>query len=287
MTWRLVVAGGCVAALWLVAPTPARAGSCGHSSGGGGSSSSSSSSSSSGGGGSSSSSSRPRCVEVSSVVGRQKCGRFGRWDARKLPPLVFGFGTSVHSLSLTGMSFSGTASHDTDIKYRMTGNQVSRGNKVTAATFDMRMGVIAPRPAGSLRWYVDSVMSAGMLSVSSSPVVMANSELSVKPKGGLLMQGGLAAGVVVPVTGKIDLRAELVGGGRLVALAVETQHADCVARSAPTTGSWLLQSRAGVTKWLSPHLGIGMLAGTNLLHQGDVQVGVFLQGHLRAYDGGR
>jgi hypothetical protein len=97
---------------------------------------------------------------------------------------------------------------------------------------------------------------------------------------------GLVAGVRLPM-GDLALHAEAMGGVRVVTLTVASYHGDCETQTVVSDIEPLLETRVGASAWLSPWISLGAMVGSNALQRGDVSAGIFLDGHLRAFDGGR
>jgi hypothetical protein len=213
------------------------------------------------------------------VVGRAHCTRFGTWDSRRIPPTLITMGSTLHFFPMRGLRFSGVAQHDTAMRYALRGEQT--GDQAAALTWDMRTTM------GLGRWlYAGAESQVGKLYLDGTPLAMQD-DLVIDPAGSLYASAGVVAGIRVPLGGDLELRAEAVGGVRVVSLTVHSQHLDCQATSAVADIEPLLETRIAAATWLSPWLSIGAAVGGNALQRGDVTAGVFLDGHLRAFDGGR
>lgn len=273
---RLAAAAAAMAAIALA---PRAAFPCGASGGGsssGGSSSGGSSSSSDGGG--SSSSSEPSCVEVSSVVGRWVCpsSRFGTWNVAHFPRLRLHFGTSGHRFPVRNMTFDGTAPHGDGIAYSMVGSDITNG-LAGAATFDLGLSINVSRHLyAGLEGKIGHAWLHGQTTDASADLMMNAS-------GTLYSELGGVAGLVVPI-GDFDLRAETFVGARLVGVSVDSVHGACADTSYAYDASWLVEPRVAVESWITPWATLGVQAGANALQRDDISLGVYLQGHLRAFD---
>jgi len=271
-------------ALAAAALVPARAWPCGGSDDSG---SSSGSSSSSGGGSSSSdssssgSTSAPACVDASVVTGHKQCESFARWDVSRWPRMQIGFGTSVHSFSTADMTFEGTAEHDRSISYIIVDDDLRRSRAV-GGTFDMRI-------TGNLgRWfYTGFEVGIGGAAVANPRTMNTASDLKLEPsRGALYLSGGALLGIAIPVD-RYRLHAETFAGARTLGLSTTTEHGDCVDESVAWAHDILIESRAGVQTWLGPWWTATAWIGSDLRERADVSFGVMLQGHVRAFDGGR
>jgi hypothetical protein len=261
-----------------IAPRPALP--CGG--GGGDSSGGGSSGGSSGGGGDSSSSSEsePACVETSSVVGRSTCSysRYGRWNVAWVPRLSMLFGTSFHRFSLDGMSWSGTAPHGEGIAYAMVGGDVS-SDLASAMTVDMNLTGRLGRYL-----YLGAEGKLGRAMVDAGQRV--DGALTMQASGSLYSELGGVAGISVPLGGW-TVNAEAFAGGRIVGLAVHSYTLDCEDDSYTYDSSWLVEPRVSVERWLTPWVSAGAQLGANALGERDSSFGLFLRGHVRAFDGTR
>jgi hypothetical protein len=274
----LALASGLVA----LAASAAPAMPCGSSGGGSDSGGSSSGGSSSDSGSSSSSSSEPACVETSAVVGRSTCpeNRYGTWRVPSLlPRFRVAFGASVHRFSLSGMSFSGTAAHETGIAYRMVGDEIS-SSAASAMTMDLAITGRIGRYA-----YVGLGSSVGHAMVDSERIEREGS-LSMSASGNLYVEAGVVSGISVPM-GSFAIGAEAFAGPRIVGMSIDSQHLDCESSSFAFDSEWLIETRVTAQTWLTPWLTVGGRVGSNVLQRGDMSVGVFLQGHTRAFDATR
>ncbi len=278
---RLAAAAAAMAAMALV---PRAAFPCGASSGGGssgGSSSGGSSSSSSDSDSSSSSSSEPSCVEVSSVVGRWVCpgSHFGTWNVAHFPRLRLHFGTSGHRFPVRNMTFAGTAPHGDGIAYSMVGSELTNG-LAGAATFDLGMSMSLSRHLyAGFEGKIGHAWLHGQTTDASADLMMNTS-------GTLYSEIGGVAGITVPV-GDFDLRAETFVGARLVGVSVASVHGACADTSYAYDASWLVEPRVSVESWITPWATLGVQAGANALQRDDISLGVYLQGHMRAFDAHR
>jgi hypothetical protein len=256
---------------------------CGSSGGGGGGGGSSSGG---GGGGSSSSdssssSSAPACVDTTLIVGRAECHRFGQgWNIAWLPRLQIGFGFSTHLFPTDDMRFEGTAAHDTgDIAYAVVGGDME-SDRAGAVTVDLRI-------TGSVghRGYVGVEGNVGGGFVEQQRILGPEGN-ELEPGIGLYASGGVVGGVALPF-GDNRVRAEALVGRRLLVLTMTSYHGDCVDTQTVHDGAWLVEPRVAIERFVTPWTTVGVSLGSNLLDQGDVSAGIYLQGHVRAYDAQR
>lgn len=275
---RFMVACAAAAALALV---PARAFPCGSDSSGSSSSDSSSSSSDCDfGDSSSSSSSSVSCYDTTDVVGRAECRRFGEWKVDRIPRMRIELGSSMHSFSLAGMAFSGVAEHDTLMSYRMAGEYMGGSGAARAWTTDVRVTTAIGRHG-----YAGGQVSVGAVFLTN-PQPVGSGTLTLEPDNGMYVTVAGVAGLSYYL-GKWTLRSEAQVGPRFVILDVTSRHGDCVDQSAVHDQQWQLRPQASLETWLSPWITAGAALSTDMLHEGDVAMGVFIGGHLRAYDASR
>ncbi len=249
----------------------ARADSC-HGTGDGGGSG--------GGGFGDDSSSGSGCAEVSDVVGRQLCGRFGEgWSERThLPALAVEAGFFTHQLD-AGFAAAGVMEHDTgSFAYRVA----TESDRATAAGAALRLALALPAPL-----YVGADLElGGLVSDTGADVEMTGGGAgpSMAAHRTLYVGAGGVAGVRGQL-GRAGLAAEVVAGVRDVSLSVESQHGACITSETHHLTAAFVEPRVRVDVWLTPWITIAGFAGSEL--DGDSKmVGASLAFHLRAFDRG-
>lgn len=272
---------------FAVCAVPALAWPCGDS---GGSSGGSSSGGDSGGGSScdsgsssSSSSSTPSCVEVSGVVGRQQCGRFGTWDVTNWPRLRISFGLSSHTFAPGSLTYRGTASHDDSITYIVTGEDAyAVDSSATAFAFDLRL-------TGSVTRHIYTGVegSLGGAGLADTRIMESPAGLKVEPAGGAVyLAGGAVLGVGLPL-GNVVAKAEVFAGYRAIGVPVTTRHDDCVDESTAFAGDWVAQPRVSLEYWSRPWMTLGAWLGADTFGAEATSGGIFMRHHTRAFDAQR
>lgn len=254
---------------------------CGSGGGGGGGSSGGG-----GGGGSSSSdspgsSSTPACVDTTLIVGRAECHRFGQgWNIAWLPRMQLGLGLSTRTFPIDDMRFEGTAAHDTgDIAYAVVGGEME-SDRAGAVTLDLRVtGAVGHHGYVG----VEGNVGAGF---TDHQRILGPEGNELEPGPGLYASGGVVGGLALPF-GDNRVRAEAMVGRRLLMLSMTSYHGDCVDTQTVHDGAWLVEPRVAVERFVGPWTTVGVSFGSNLLERGDVSAGVYVQGHLRAYDAQR
>ena len=238
-----------------------------------------SSGSGSGGSGGGDSDSEPACEEVSPVVGHAVCTRFGRWDAGRRPAIRFAGGASLIRIPVGDLALSGAAAHADapSMSYAVVGSDRS----ATGGAFDL--GVTA---ALGRHLYVGIDGSIGALESGPMSVSSATAELGVETRSLVYLAGAAVAGAQVDL-GALQLRGEVGVGVRAVGATVETNHADCVLSDTHYDAAPLIRPRLSAQRWVTPWVSVGASAGTNLARRGETSFGLFVGGHLRAFDAGR
>lgn len=239
---------------------------CGGDSGDSGSSSSS---------GSDSGDAEPACEEVSPVVGRAICRRFGSWDASRRPAIRVAGGASILRIPVGSMSFAGSAEHSDApaMSYAVSGEEAA----ATGGAFDLQITAGLGR-----HLYAGIEGSIGGLSTGSMASPTTAESLLVSTRSLVYMAAAGVAGAAVSL-GDYQLRGEVGVGVRAVSLSVETRHDECVLSSSLTDAAPLVRPRLSAQRWVSPWLSIGASAATNLAARGETSLGLFVGGHLRAF----
>ena len=264
------MAGVLISLLLALAPSSVEAGECG----GEGDSGSSDS------GDSDSDDDEPACEEVSEVVGHSLCRRFGSWDASRRPAIRVSAGTSFHQLPVSSMSFSGVARHeDAPMSYRVAGDP--GGDRASGGTVDLQLTAAIGR-----NLYAGIEGSAGALTTGRLASPISAESLAVEPQSLVYLSGAAVAGAAVS-TGAFRFRGEVGVGVRAVGLTVETRHADCVASSTSYVSALLVRPRLAAERWITPWVSAGASVATNVFERGETSVGLFIGGHLRAFDAAR
>jgi hypothetical protein len=178
------------------------------------------------------------------------------------------------------MSFAGVAEHDTAVRYRMAGESMDSAGAARAWTTDMRVTTAIGRHG-----YAGAQVSIGA-ALLTNPAAISSGALTLEPDNGLYVTLAGVAGLSYYL-GTWILRSEAQVGPRFVILGVTSRHGDCVDQSAVSDQQWQLRPQASLETWLSPWITAGAALSTDMLHEGDMAMGVFIGGHLRAYDASR
>jgi hypothetical protein len=197
-----------------------------------------------------------------------------------MPRIHISLGTTVHSFGLSGKTFEGTANHDRDFSYRIIGDDMaSGGGSAGAVTGDLTV------TAAYGPMYAGIQLGVGKAYVPHQTMTPSD-ELELDPSGGLFATGGIVAGLSVPL-GPLVLKGEVMAGGRLLSLTVTSYHDECVSDSYVTEADWTIQPRVVAETWVSPWVVLGGKVGSDLLHEDDLNVGIYVGGYLRAFDATR
>jgi hypothetical protein len=208
------------------------------------------------------------CVTETYVVGRTHCPRFAAWDVTHVPRVQLYLGASLHRFDLDRNAFAGS-----DQRYLVAGGGSGTGGSfagttsVTALTYDLRVTGLINRFL-----YLGAEGNAGEIDLDDEDIA----------GDGVYIAGGAVVGLGIPLGG-VSLRAETFAGHRWLSAPT---YGDRFDRDDGRHGMWMVEPRASVELWLGPWTTIGAAVGTNLLNENrDVSAALFVQGHLRAYDG--
>jgi hypothetical protein len=255
--------------LALLVPHPADA--CGGHGGGGGGGG--------GGGHGGGGGSHAKCTEVSSVVGRQHCAVFGQWAAlSRLPALQFDTELFHEHFLLAPTSALGTVEHlGTPYTYRV----VSDSNQAASA-WGLRVRT-AWKIAGPI--YMGTEIDLGGL--ASAPQMHVESDgPTIGDPTALFVAARAVVGARTWVTPTLSLAGEFAGGARMVSFNATSQFMGCTQETSVLESAGVLEARARVDWWASPHLTLGASIGTSLIDSNDHSFTVGFGAHARAFDGG-
>ncbi len=271
----------CAAALAVLA-APAAPADAGKSCGGGGGGSGSTGASSSSGGSSGSSSSTPACVDSSKVTGRKHCPgtAFARWNVDRWPRLHLAMGTSIHTFQTGKATLEGTAQHGNDVKFLAV--PMEEDTSVVGMTLDMRV-------TGGINkyFYVGGEANMGGAGIDNPRIQSDVSGHRLEPIGPALYLGiGAVGGVQLPL-GKFVIKGETYVGGRFLQLTMQSRLEDCVTSTYAWINQGVIEQRLAFQHWISPWVSANAWIGSNILADNDMSGGVYIQGHIRAFDAAR
>jgi hypothetical protein len=208
------------------------------------------------------------------------CGAFGAWRHG----VTMAFDVGMSALRFTPDRIDATRT-------------VLRDGAATA--YAVRPADGEPHPLGAIGARVRLAFGVGrtlyvvgqtdLASVSTGPAVVADLSAAgttttmSASTGGFVAQEAIMLGAHRRV-GAFSLALES-GLGARIAIYSTTTLPDTI--QAPTQASVVVPLQIKLDWWLSPNVAIGALGGVDLLHRGDVTVGIVLGMHLMAFDGSR
>jgi hypothetical protein len=244
------------------------------------------------------------CSEVSEIVGKQRCTRFGYWDVSHSHAWVLSLGSSVDINPMIGSRFSVLA----------VGQQGPvRLSGIAGRDFSDRGVAIAPLAVRVTMFprrifYLGIEAELGSFGAPSGPAqptsdLDANAKpLAIHSAGSSMFSLGGVVGASLPV-GRFDLSVELFGGFRTIAPNLEFNNPS--AATAALGGcsidanqtQWCpgtpvshhavgarLEPRAGIAIRISPNVAARVLVGFDALALGAVTVSTMFELHTRSYD---
>lgn len=169
----------------------------------------------------------------------------------------------------------------TRFKYWRSGaravNSALLGDRIDAGTFDMRLTGFATR---ALYWGGELGFGFGTaprVAIEPAPSTIITAGPSVH-----IVSGGVV-GLSTRREGRFSARAELLGGGRFLAITSRDAATDKQA-SSYLAASWIAEPRVAIEMWARPDLSLSLWAGADVLHLGDVSSGLSLVMHTRSFD---
>ena len=95
--------------------------------------------------------------------------------------------------------------------------------------------------------------------------------------------GGLVAALVLPA-GPLRFRAELLGGGQLIAATVTSTFEDCTLEESYAYRRFLLEARGGIRWFVDSWLSLDAWGGADLVNPGNFGGGIGIAVHARSFD---
>lgn len=223
-----------------------------------------------------------RCREDApvQVLGRRRCGRFGRWDAT---PLVAAISPSVtaeldwHRLLIAPRTLNATLT----VNGKLTGFDVA-GSKVGLARTDIAAG-----RASFEYGYVGPVRIGWVGEFGGNNVT--GQAFAVRPQT-FTVQGvsygslGLNLAATAGTVGRFLFRGELFSGVQFFHLGTLSSVPIPAATASTPQGfdnvHFRLAPRASVEVWTNDHLTLGVAGEMDVIYRDDFMVGGFLRGYL-------
>ncbi len=212
------------------------------------------------------------------VLGRRRCGRFGRWDVTKpvasLSPAVT-LEAQWHRLLVTPRAFSaGVTLHGNAATFDLAGSKVGLARTdVGGGRFALEYGNIGPVRLG---W-------AGELGVSNvTGQTFVYSGQSFQVHGAMYGAIGLNAAAGLPL-GRFLLRGELFTGLQSLQLYTTSPGVPTPAVAASQELNSLhfrLAPRASAEVWITDYLSAGVSGEMDVVYRDDFALGVFLRGYF-------
>ncbi len=206
-----------------------------------------------------------RCDEQSTVVGHQRCTRFGAgWSGATLS---WEFGATALRVPLDAIA------RDTP-----TGHVTAAATTVVATA-----GRLRDLYGFGEHFYLASELTLGRLTppnLTIDPVARETMPFTAQDRG-WLFEGMLAAGTRSSV-GPIVLGTELAFGTRLMIFSDHRIPAVLFGQGGP-----VLEARAHASVWLSMHWSAGLMLATSVVERDDISLTISLGLHAFPFDGGR
>jgi len=177
---------------------------------------------------------------------------------------------------LGGRAYGGDAEHDNhNHAFRMSGDGVPA---LQLGGFGFQVGGLIGRYL-----YLGGEMEVTLGSNPGGTITQGTQVL--RPRGAVSVGGFAVAGVWVPVSRALRLRAEVAAGGRFVSMGYESTFGACVADASVSAHQLAVEPRGGVEWFVTPWTSLGASMGADVLNPGQVSAGLTLRVHARAYDG--
>ncbi|HUQ06504.1 MAG TPA: hypothetical protein VM261_28570 [Kofleriaceae bacterium] len=273
---------------------PAIAWACGGGGDSGGSSSGdsgSSSSSSDSGGSDSSSTAAPACVDTTDVHGYRECSGFGTWRARRAAVAVE-LGMVSSFIDLSGVNASGTIEHSdgTSYSYKLVGEDfgMASGDLRAANGIALRTLVHGRHVYGGLESSFQFVSGEARTMATTDERAMLTPRLvGVTNALGVVGARRFADQLFGPLAPHgVSAGAELAAGVHMTALEAESHKGVCVTTDRTINVAPVVEARARVDLWFSPHMSLGLWTGADALTRSP-SAGILLSSHFRPFDGTR
>jgi hypothetical protein len=215
-----------------------------------------------------------RCIEVSSVVGRQHCTRYGaHWAIVSTTPVSFELAGEYHALAVEDTRVAGT---------------------VGGIGFDVHAASSPSLGVGAIRFRIGFehyFYAGGEIFAGGSPageLARTSEGLIVTDRGRRYFGGGAMIGVEV-VLGIVGLRGEVAValGCAMTEVGFEAGR-QLLPSSNQFVANGLLEPRLAVDLWVLPTVTLGVTGGVDVVGTvSDVVVGVGVALHTRSYDDAR
>ncbi len=221
------------------------------------------------------------CVEVSDIVGYEKCHRFGDGGAlERRWPIALALTFPYQTFDPNGLNFRFKHGKHDPNPFTIPGDKLGSTAFGTAG-FNLRMEAFV------WSWiYIGAEFGLGLghnqiadfnAMVAKVPQNFTGSEAAVNT---VLFHGGVFAGLRIPL-GRVSLRLEGLAAGNVTSLNVHSTAGDYIGSAA----SGALMPRAAIDFWASPNVTFSVYGGVNALDTGERTLGLMLEYHVRSFDG--
>jgi len=224
------------------------------------------------------------CIEVSDIVGRSRCTRFGsNWadgGSDFLWPVSGTAGASFHWLDARGLALAGTTtlSRTSLREYRLAGQQLGP-DSLTAISADIGGTIYGTR-------WIDFgfQFQFGSVLLPTGPITTSADGGSLRLTDAIYAAGGLVVGSTFR-TGPVGWRLEALLGGRDIQFAGTSTDASGTRSTVASRVEWFAEPRAVLEWWPSHWLSAGAYGAVALAPSGvGAGAGVFIAAHLVADD---
>ncbi len=148
--------------------------------------------------------------------------------------------------------------------------------RLDAVTYDVRGSGFVTRGV-----YVGGEVGLGF---GNAPAVPLGEPASVTTptNPSVHLVGGALLGIQSIRSGPFQLRGELFGGARVVALPAKDEAG--VATASFVGAAWMMEPRVAADVWVAPDITLGVWGGTDVLQRGAWSTGLALVLHTRSFD---
>ncbi|WP_394829486.1 hypothetical protein [Pendulispora albinea] len=218
------------------------------------------------------------CVEVSSIVGEQRCSRYGaKWSIQRLPPFVVRFGMRGSQMTPDNMTFEGTVHEKRLDRYDYT----YPGRALGVSSFRGLGAELAVSCFVSDQLYVggDGAVMWGASHADDFTV----DEHRVGRRGTLDMTMatfGTHVGYRLPL-GLLSLRAEIFGGAGWVQLRQRIDGNKVQSEAVQL----VIEPRIAADVWATQNVSWSAYVAKDVIHPRSYGMGISVTWHFRAFDG--
>ena len=223
------------------------------------------------------------CIEVSDIVGYQRCSHYGStWATEDSPPLTLGVNASYLAIDPRGRSYKGVmkvGTRTTPIEY--DGSALGKSS--------VGSGGVGLRITGFLLPFFYAGIEYGITLGRTQPGSFISDGASFQRGGALIdttvLFGGALFGLRLPL-GRVSVRGDLfLGGYGLSLVQAVTKGALMNAKVSMSASAPLVEPRVSVDLWATPWVTLSGSYGRNLVDGGTQAGALSVTFHGRAFDG--